>query len=246
MLALAAVCAFRSSKEVELAHWQQDLLPALTAAGYAGLWGDPPSRREAYTVGCAVLWRPSSGMRLAWADPLPRALVCEFELSESPAEPSGGGIASTAAGAAQAAGAAGAAPTETAVVSAKGTQRLAVACVHLEGRRGAGRFRIEQLRSALRRLEQRAAAVAAAAAGAGAAGSAVGSSSNSPRSRSRRRFVNSVLPACVVCGDFNSGPRSPGAQLLKRGRLPAGKAVDRGFSLKVGLGGFACGMMGGW
>lgn len=264
---------------MELEHWQQDLFPKVAAAGYAGLWNDPPGRRSAFTVGCAVLWRPSRGVHLTWSDSQPRALVCEFELSPTSSvavapdtcttsSSDENGIAESTPIMAAAASTALQASAEAAGGKCKdlpggdSTQRLAVACVHLEGRRGAGRARIEQLRGALRSVEHRAATVAAttratlsatasdASTASGASSAPPSKSSQSRRSRTggrRRRSSSSSgssgsssamkprLPPCIVCGDFNSGPKSPPVQLLKLGRLPSGKVSDRGFNLKVGL-----------
>lgn len=255
-----------------MGHWHEDLLPKLAAAGYAGVWGDPPGRRAAFSVGCAVLWRPSCGVHLTWSDPQPRVFVCEFELSapciaaattsRCSSRGGEGGVVTVSAETVATAHKVSAEAAEgkfKRLKGGEGTQRLNVACVHLEGRRGAGRSRIEQLRGALRSLERRAAAVAtttltlmsatASDATKGTAPFAAPSRSNqSRRSRvggGRRRHSGSSsrgstssgckprLPPCIVCGDFNSGPKSPPVQLLKLGRLPSGKVSDRGFNLKV-------------
>ena len=254
-----------------MGHWHEDLLPELAAAGYAGVWGDPPGRRAAFSVGCAVLWRPSCGVHLTWSDPQPRVLVCEFELSArsvavaTTSRWSSGGDSGVVTVPAETIAAAHKVSAEAAEGKFKiskggeGTQRLSVACVHLEGRRGAGRSRIEQLRGALRSLEHRAAAVAAATPillSTTASDASMSTAPLAPPSRTnqsrrsqvvagRRRHSGSSssgstnsgsksrLPPCIVCGDFNSGPKSPPVQLLKLGRLPSGKVSDRGFNLKV-------------
>jgi hypothetical protein len=115
------------SIQVDLDNWKFDLLPSFRAAGYEGLWSDPPGRRPGFTVGCATLWR-AARLNCIWAKPLPRALVAEFSFKEQGPVGDceiGEGVVS--------------APSVVATnARAHDCARFFVAGVHLEGRRGAG------------------------------------------------------------------------------------------------------------
>lgn len=197
-------------QEVGLQEWTELLLPELRAAGFDGLWQDPPGRRAAFQIGNAVLWR-SAEFRCCASEHLSRSLVVQLEQCAN-----GGG------GGGDDDGAPGQTGSRALPPGAERSRiRLTLANVHLSGRRGAGGQRLKELGEALRSASRLA-----------------GDATTGPlvvcgydhRHRPKRR---PLLSPRHIGRDFNSGRTGATAHLLQHGRVPK-TLSDRGYQVRLG------------